>query len=237
MSHLVQPRAFVQPGRIDDERGVVLPVADGVAIEARLWRAPDVDLLWKRPSVREDLTPHALLLIPDEDAVRRRPDERSAPGGDRMRKQVARKAERIAGDERVVRLARLALRAASGELRRGAVSSALLEGRLACRRHGRYGVRLVGGGWPHPGSGQIPFRRGAGWVWHLRDAFRDESLATDPLTALRRRMGDVRHDQQRRHHDEGSQNGVAHGVLLVTSWCPRPGRTGTCRRHLPRAAC
>src|SRR3989440_6833048 len=100
MSRFVQPRAIVQTSRVDDEGVVVLPMADRVAVEARFGSVLDVDGPWQRAAIRPDFAPDALLLVADEDAVRRGAEQCSAAAGDRVREQVARKAERITCDER-----------------------------------------------------------------------------------------------------------------------------------------
>src|SRR5688500_17367834 len=62
MSGPVEPRAFLEANRVDDER-VAVPSSNGVAHEAR------VRILWQRPSIHEDL-PIAHILREHDDERR-----------------------------------------------------------------------------------------------------------------------------------------------------------------------
>src|SRR5262245_20768281 len=108
-----------------------MPVISG------LGRTPYIHGFWKRSSVHPDLTPHALLLVRDQHAARRGSDDKAPAAADGMGQQIARKPERIAGDERIVRGSEVIVPAGVP------VGLPLLEQRLAGRRHRRLWIGLV----------------------------------------------------------------------------------------------
>ena len=103
MSDFIEPGSFINARGIDDESVVPLPVAYRVSVIPGLGRPYRVHFPGKFSCVHPDFTPHPLLLISDNDAVGRRPEQRASPAADRMGQKVTRKSERITGNKGVVR--------------------------------------------------------------------------------------------------------------------------------------
>src|SRR6266849_1679195 len=80
-----------------------------MAVISGLGRTPHVHGFWKCSSVHPDFTPRPLLLVRDEDPVRRGSEQHPSTAADGMREKIPREPQRITRDERVVRRGRLAL--------------------------------------------------------------------------------------------------------------------------------
>ena len=96
----VQPRPFVNTGRLDYERIVILPAPHRVSKPPCRQRTRSIpsDVPGKRSSVGQDFAPYLAVLMQDEHSVRHL-REHEAP---RLRKRHTRHPERIAYVERVV---------------------------------------------------------------------------------------------------------------------------------------
>src|SRR5437763_181988 len=103
MSHFIEPRSFIEARRVDDESGVILPMAYRESVISGVRRSFRVHFLWKFSSVHPDFTPDSLLLIFNEDTIRSRPEQDASAHADCMGQNVPGKPEGVTGDKWIVR--------------------------------------------------------------------------------------------------------------------------------------
>src|SRR5262249_45195159 len=146
----------------------------------------------KLSSVHPNFAPHALLLISHQDPVRGRTEQNTAAHADCMGLRVARKTERIAGDERIVRRWKLSVFVIH-TIRQ--IGMPFLEDLVAGRSHRRHWTDLVILR-PHPRAGKVAFRRRSRRVRHLWNACGDKTRRrrSPALSQYNRRKRQYRQD-------------------------------------------
>src|SRR6266478_3469702 len=175
MSKVIEPGSFIKARGINDECVVVLPVAYRESVIPGVRRSFHVHLLGKFSSVHPDFTPHPLLLIINQDAVRRRAEQRASAHADGVSLKVARKPDGITVNKGIVRGRKLFPRLDLGHQ----VGVPLFEYRLACGRHRGYRTeREVLRS--HPGSGEVTLWSRSRWIRHLRNSVGDETRRQRP---------------------------------------------------------
>src|SRR5436305_12966641 len=134
MPLFIDPRSFIETRRVDDEVIVIFPVAYREPVVASIGSTLLVDILGKFSAVRPDFTKHPLLLISNQDAVRRRSKQHATAHADGMSLQIPRSSQGVTGNKGVIRRRKAFLKL--GAVRQLGVPA--LDYGLAHTSHGSY---------------------------------------------------------------------------------------------------